>query len=158
MRKGTMNAEQVCCAAISSPSLPPTSSSFPRALYSPFLPPTLHSPQPPLPHTPSFLPALDPPPLSSSQGKEEAEKTAKCLQGMLGAQGGELISSPMLRAIETAAPIAMALAVPCRITPLACEVGGMYEWRDGKYLPAAGLSAGQIRTRFPFCRTELLKQ
>ena len=84
-------------------------------------------------------------------------RTGQHIKRMLG-QGGELMSSPMLRAIETAAPIAMALGIPCRVSPLACEVGGMYEWKEGMYLPAAGLSAAAIRERFPFCRTELLKQ
>jgi hypothetical protein len=80
-------------------------------------------------------------PALSEKGMREADGAAR---GVLAATGGtgQVVASPMLRALQTAEPIARALASSCVVSPLVFEVGGMYRKDlDGRFVHAPGLSA-----------------
>ena len=73
----------------------------------------------------------------------------------------QVVPSPMLRALQTAAPIAAALGCPCQVSPLVFETGGMYArlaadpergggggGGAGGFEYRAGLTAGEIEALF----------
>jgi broad specificity phosphatase PhoE len=63
----------------------------------------------------------------------------------------QLYCSPMLRALQTARPIARALGVPYEVWVDIHEIGGIYLDRDGRKVGYAGHTRSQLLERFPEC-------
>jgi broad specificity phosphatase PhoE len=67
-----------------------------------------------------------------------------------------LYASPMLRALQTASPLAKALNLPVRVWADICEYGGVY--LDNEGIPTGegfpGLTRPQIMERFPFAEPD----
>jgi len=65
-----------------------------------------------------------------------------------------LYASPMLRALQTAAPIARALNMPVQVWPDICEFGGVYLDAEGypQGVAQPGLTRSAILEHFPFAQ------
>ena len=63
----------------------------------------------------------------------------------------QLYCSPMIRAMQTARPIARALGVPYEVWVDIHEIGGIYLDRDGRKVGYAGQTRSQLLQRFPEC-------
>ena len=64
-----------------------------------------------------------------------------------------VVPSPMLRALQTAAPIVEALSCDCVVSPLVYETGGMYAREGSGFVNRPGLSAAEISSRFSAYKT-----
>jgi 2,3-bisphosphoglycerate-dependent phosphoglycerate mutase len=63
----------------------------------------------------------------------------------------QLYCSPMIRAMQTARPIARTLAVRCEVWVDIHEIGGIYLDRDGRKVGYAGQTRSQLLQHFPEC-------
>jgi len=60
-----------------------------------------------------------------------------------------VVTSPMWRALQTAQPLREKLAVPVKVWPELCEIGGLYHFRGGRAHGLPGLTRVQMRQQFP---------
>jgi 2,3-bisphosphoglycerate-dependent phosphoglycerate mutase len=60
-----------------------------------------------------------------------------------------IVTSPMLRALQTTQPLAEALNVPVKVWPDICERGGIYQRIPSGTVGLPGLTRRQIREQFP---------
>ena len=98
-------------------------------------------------------------PLLTPVGELQAERTAAYLAARRhlhadARDGGRpifdrLYCSPMIRAMQTARPIARALGVPYEVWVEIHEIGGIYLDRDGRKVGYAGQTRSQLLHRFP---------
>lgn len=58
-------------------------------------------------------------------------------------------TSPMQRALQTAQPLGERLALPVKVWPDLCEIGGLYHFRGGRAHGLPGLTRAQMRQQFP---------
>lgn len=67
-----------------------------------------------------------------------------------------LYASPMLRALQTATPLAQALQLPLQVWPDICEYGGIYLDDEGSPhgIAQSGLTRPQIMERFPLAELD----
>lgn len=90
--------------------------------------------------------------LQSAVEPDRASDTLAWRYGNLDTLGyhiDRIITSPMLRALQTAQPLADALNVPVDVWWEICERGGMFEYRQGTAHGYPGLTREQIREQFP---------
>eukprot|EP00040_Diaphanoeca_grandis_P024479 m.134528 g.134528 ORF g.134528 m.134528 type:complete len:272 (+) comp29744_c1_seq1:99-914(+) len=112
---------------------------------------------------------LEDPPLSD-EGHREADMLGKAMQQervvprlqTLAAQNNVAVyTSPMLRTLQTTAPLAKHLSVPVHVHPLLYEVGGVYTGNPqpphNRVGGETGLTASEINSQFPSYNTAALK-
>mmetsp|Transcript_74963 Transcript_74963/g.223359 ORF Transcript_74963/g.223359 Transcript_74963/m.223359 type:complete len:320 (-) Transcript_74963:67-1026(-) len=101
-------------------------------------------------------------PLLSALGREQVQKVTRhpALAKLFGKGKPpvDIYSSPLLRAIETAAPLQRALpgSPPIRVRPELAEIGGLRRvLEDGSVEVLPGMSPQELRERFPDLELEL---
>ena len=100
-------------------------------------------------------------PLLTPAGEQQAERTAAYLAARRHLHADardaarpifdQIYCSPMLRAMQTARPIARALGMPYEVWPDIHEIGGIYLDHDGRKVGYAGQTRSQLLKRFPEC-------